>query len=359
MNLLSGFLNKTLFLIKKVLAPLLRLMFVCVLLIIILEFSYFCINHLHRSAKSFLYNAPFLEAYEQVLPSLDPHLGYAHDMDLEAKKAYTQGYTLFEGIIALGPTDRQDVLRVVTLGGSTTDGAQFDGNWPHRLYEIFQREGIPAVVFNAAVGGYTTSQELLRFIRDVIPLHPHVVVSYSGVNENRGTDTGYRMVHPYQVDLMTQIFQRSQLGWLPNMITHAKERMGIPIVKGIYHGVTFKGSPARHWEKNQRSMWALANEFDISFLAILQPSLGLGAYNPSAQEREMIREQNLPLDADFYTEAATIVEKLPFAVSFVDVLDGRSGVYLDYCHLTDGGNSVVAREVFELFNERNLLGQGR
>ena len=56
---------------------------------------------------------------------------------------------------------------ILTLGGSTTDGfykhLSAGKSWPRQLSEL---DGNTFKVINGGVGGYTSLQELLKFLRD-------------------------------------------------------------------------------------------------------------------------------------------------------------------------------------------------
>jgi len=109
---------------------------------------------------------------------LDPHLGYAHDHATDDGLGDVGGVP---GFAVYGDPDAPDALRIVALGGSTTDPLD-PGNWPRALQRLLANQGVPAVVFNGGVSGYSSNQELLKLIRDALPLEPDLVLSLSGIN---------------------------------------------------------------------------------------------------------------------------------------------------------------------------------
>lgn len=94
---------------------------------------------------------------------MDPYLGYALEPALEV----------------FGAKQCSDVLRIVTLGGSTTDPHN-KGHWPGVFSQILEAKGIAAQVFNGGVGSYSSKQEVIKLIRDALSLSPDVVVSVDG-----------------------------------------------------------------------------------------------------------------------------------------------------------------------------------
>jgi lysophospholipase L1-like esterase len=75
-------------------------------------------------------------------------------------------------------------FRIVCIGGSTTYGHGLAGEeaWPARLERGLRQKGIPVEVINAGVPGYGSHQNLLRFQRDILPLHADLVLVYEGWN---------------------------------------------------------------------------------------------------------------------------------------------------------------------------------
>lgn len=84
-----------------------------------------------------------------------------------------------EGIRRVAPNiryaDRQPLYRIATVGDSFTFALDvpFEASWPNRLE---QRLGSTVQVLNFGVAAYGVDQAYLRYLRDVRPWHPDVVV---------------------------------------------------------------------------------------------------------------------------------------------------------------------------------------
>lgn len=86
------------------------------------------------------------------------------------------------------PKVRGNTYRIVALGESTTFGITLDADdrpWPDLLQQLI-RERLnltrPVEVINAGVPGYNLDHNLFRFAKDILPLHPDLVLSYHGIN---------------------------------------------------------------------------------------------------------------------------------------------------------------------------------
>ena len=84
-----------------------------------------------------------------------------------------------EGIRSVAPdvryADRQPQHRIATVGDSFTfaDEVSFEASWPNRLE---QQLGSKIQVLNFGVSAYGIDQAYLRYLRDVRPWHPNLVV---------------------------------------------------------------------------------------------------------------------------------------------------------------------------------------
>src|SRR5262245_5540395 len=79
-------------------------------------------------------------------------------------------------------------VRIACLGASTTFCAEVSHNhktWPHRLQEKLTAAypGVRFEVINAAVGGYTATENVKSLTHRVLPLDPDLAIYYEGNNE--------------------------------------------------------------------------------------------------------------------------------------------------------------------------------
>lgn len=103
----------------------------------------------------------------------------------------------YSGITVYGEENEKD-YKIAVLGGSTTDGAAFPfQSWSRILHEKLW-DGI--TVYNGGVSGYASGQELVKLIRDILPLKPDMVVVYDGFNE-LNTDAQYPFAFPYSKEV--------------------------------------------------------------------------------------------------------------------------------------------------------------
>jgi lysophospholipase L1-like esterase len=136
------------------------------------------------------YLAQFREAQEQIyLPDPDPAIGKRLRPNSRAR--------LVQSTISINrlgfrgpeiPAEKGDAYRIVALGESTTFGITFgaeDRPWPELLDRMIRdrlQPRRPVQVINAGLPGGRLDQNLRRFVRDILPLKPDLVISYHGIN---------------------------------------------------------------------------------------------------------------------------------------------------------------------------------
>jgi lysophospholipase L1-like esterase len=254
--------------------------------------------------------------------------------------------------------------RIVTLGGSTTDPI-VERSWPEQLAAQMREAGYRVLVYNGGVAGYSSSQELLKLLRDGLTQKPHVVVSLNGINDMAFLHAvpGHPMVHPYQVRMLEAAAGQHPFPILPNFSALAKRVMdvGPPAIElGAHNGA----SPFEQWRRNIRSMHALCGEFGVDYRCFLQPVLGIGAYTPTAGEEAMLAETQAQHAkrrdyraemAAFYEAARSFAAQKRWCEDLTDLFAGQAGVYHDARHLTPQGNAQVAKAVLDVLRKDGLI----
>jgi hypothetical protein len=143
---------------------------------------------------------------------IDPHLGFARGKTESRVRELQDRYNWIDGFAVYskkGPTELDHPV-ILTMGGSTTDGARGSGSWPEELSKLLATRGISATVVNGGTSGYSTNQELLKLVRDGLEFKPDIVISYSGVNYRSAySEMTHPMVHAYQKYLL-EYLTRSQ-----------------------------------------------------------------------------------------------------------------------------------------------------
>lgn len=280
------------------------------------------------------FNAAGFHVTQREFP-LDVNLGYS--------MAYKKGVTP-NGLIIYGDLNTASTI-VAVLGGSTSDGTVYKWKcWSEFFYEECIKEEINVALINAAVAGYSSSEELLKFYRDILQYQPDIVISYSGINDRNS-------IQPYANSYQNKLFdilRKKKINQLYN--NNSVNRVNYGCSNEMCGG-------AKKWIQNQRLMHAMAKENDIKYFAIYQPNLISKKRGPIdevtyyyIQESEIDNRKSIEDSFEEYSR------EIDYVIDARKWLDNYDGLFLDYCHLSEEGNRILGECIYKLiFNkgERN------
>lgn len=239
-------------------------------------------------------------------------------------------------------------LRILSMGNSTSVWPR--SNWSELLAEKLEEEGHSLTLFHGAGKGSTSSQEVLRVLRDAPGIDPHLVISLSGI-----TDIGYLLL------AMDNPFAHKYTRRVMNFLAETE------MVTDVVYGYPNTLSPAQSWCRNQRIARVLADEMGIPLLVFLQPVQGYGAYDMSEEEEAFFQKKasvvlqaiNKPYGqcvVEFYEEVRSIIsedpEKYDHIIDFTDVFADCPGAYRDHRHQSPEGVSHLAARMLPIVREQ-------
>ena len=228
------------------------------------------------------------------------------------------------------------LMMILAMGGSTTDYSMSNINsWPYYLQQEMENEGISCQVINGGIGGYYSSQEMLKLVRDGLMLNPDIVISYSGVND----------AHGLFCDIDT-----------PMIANYLKKTLNDLPMKNKKIGYGFKKDISRseNWVRNMRIMHAVSTEFDAQFYSFLQPHIWSGKYNATELElalsNGMLPQERVYME-EFYDGVQNGIKEYSYIYDFTDIFDGMSDLFYDFVHCSEEGNRIIARKIYEVIKE--------
>jgi lysophospholipase L1-like esterase len=267
---------------------------------------------------------------------------------------------------------------IVCLGGSTTEpffvvrsgkySIVANGTWAEELSRIMEKRKIKGTVFCGGMGGYTTANDLLKLLRDVLEIEPDIVISYGGVNDFcRRRDFKMHSYFSYQYTKNKYPKLYPQYFIFPNLlryITRMRMKEGLTPIE-LYEGVKSKLNEAEYMIRNWKIMNEVCKLHDINFYAVVQPCVG--STERTRNEKELILEKwqqnNLNNDTlwrncfDVLTKNYDLIKneipKYNFMYDFSGIFDEQdlSIIYpydKDYCHVNQKGNRIVAENMFKM-----------
>lgn len=244
--------------------------------------------------------------------------------------SYQDNSDKYPGFAVFGD-EESATMRIVTLGGSTTDAGTYENmikSWPEYLSEQWKN----VVVFNGGTQGYNSARECMKLLRDVTQLKPDIIISYSGVNEwadRKAGKEGYPFAPVTTADMGNTCM-----------------------------GVKSQESKAAFWIRMQRSMKGIADMNGSKFISILQPYLTIKrdeAVTPYEQRfRQFYFNNQMHLHSYkmFVKEVKESISQYNWMYDLTEVFDNeKETVYRDICHLNDLGNQIIAENVCDIIND--------
>jgi lysophospholipase L1-like esterase len=300
-------------------------------------------------------NNPKDDNFGDVYRIIDPHLGWAHwDKESRVDNLRKRGYSWLQGF-AIYKKCSSHLSRpiILTLGGSTTDGVKYDHSWPEELEKIFVTNGQQGSIINGGVGGYSSNQELLKLIRDGLIFNPDIVISYSGVNDDREKQTKdelivHPMVNKQQLAILKYLTREPYI--LPNIRSWLNiVRYGKNETLGYTLGLDNNRTRSENFEENMLIMDAASRAQGAIFFGIIQPNAYFNSRHGrgvAAESREEVRTL-----LNFYSEIVTLPAKHKFIYDFTGIFEKHDDVYLaDGIHTTQKGDNIIAQNIYELIS---------
>lgn len=266
----------------------------------------------------------------------DPLLGYSRSDDIQGIKIFGK--------------ETNNALRIVALGGSTTDYSySFIKSWPQLLHEFLETKGISNVVYNGGVCGYSSCQERDKFLRDIVGLKPDLVLSLTGIN-----DVNWTLVYKKNPYYSNYFVNKMIKSIYENVSKHNNNENEVRL------GLTPMMPDYENWYRNEKIIHGVAKEFDIKFYAFLQPFIFEGHYEMSDFEKKWMKyflkyglnehhAMRLIYEgySRFYSGARKMINDCDFIFDITSAFDDAIGVYTDGVHCDYIGNVLIAKTIIK------------
>ena len=244
------------------------------------------------------------------------------------------GFDTGDGIVHLSTKSTINAKRIGILGDSTTViNQRFEKSWAEYLTD---KADFDMEFFISAMGSHSSSQILIKLIRDMSHMNLDTVIYYGCINEIAHTEIKNHFVHRYQQKLFKKL--------------DSMRPKGIKYESGI-------SDCFEHWIHQVRMMHGVCNELKIKFYAIIAPILTLK--KPRSNRDIELLEHIFPSLDSADEEELTIQTKLlcdkvnekehPYIYDFTDIFNSLSeDVFIDRMHIYDHANEIIAKHVIDI-----------
>lgn len=318
----------------------------CILIVIEL-LSFWCLEESERYPLLYKNSASANEVFGMNIFSIDLLLGWRH-----SEQNISSPYNTKDGLVCLRSIEdaASDTLKILITGGSTSDLIFDESSWPVHLFHLL-KEQYSVEVYVAAVGGYNSGQELLKTLDFLLDHKPDIHISYSGANEVNPQHSGY--VTEYERNVINNLIHGVPY-LLPNTFAFGRKFAGRTSTVIIPAG-SYEFDQTIYWRQNMKSMNALAQAYQYTFIGVLQPVLGIGPNE--YDEKDWTLRDGIPRQVvgfrEFYPVAIDFAHNQKFMADFTSIFKSPSTeVFMDDCHLFEKFQFQLSDSIFSLVNQR-------
>lgn len=297
------------------------------------------------------------EVYEYLI---DLGLEYQKDFALMGLGGYIENVNLVDPLLMFNRSE--DIIpgikvygninnssQIVAVSGNSTSDPYTGGivSWPELLYNNLVKVNPQICLLNCAMTGYTSTQEFLKFNRDVLPLKPDIYIMMSGYNDIQGNASvdRYPFLHKYQKRFYDFLLTNPVL---------APDSMDMRNLHEVTYGLPCVEPDYRIWLNNVRKIKAICDSFEVKYVPYLQPMVENGKYQIDDELRRIFIEY---FGKDNYNSVKKKTinfceciekesEKNLEIHNIVHLLDKIPNAFYDTCHCNEQGNLVIATKVF-------------
>lgn len=227
----------------------------------------------------------------------------------------------YPGYVVYG-NEKNANVRIMILGGSTsTEGVYRTTSWGKFFYEKLLKAGYRPLIFNGAVCSHGIVDEFLHMIRDIEPLKPDYIISFSGVNNT------------YDRKTKNQFNTREAEYRMTNDNDYIS---GIESDETLYD----------FWCRISRLMKLAAGQHGTKTYHFLQPM--------STVKEDLDLVETGMFDYVEHTKnirafkARASVEKDMFYINLISILEEKKQAYIDHSHYSTEANKIIAEYIFNV-----------
>lgn len=261
----------------------------------------------------------------------DPFLGFSQIWDIEG--------------FHIRGEEKTAAHKIAVLGNCTSVPSRITVGWTNQFMKMY---GGRTVLYNGACAGYSSSQELLKLIRDVFALSPETIIVMNGVID--ATEANRQPNHPYytrfECNLLDGYFES-------NSRAETYHNMQSVPAKVLY-GQENREENWKLYIRNVRMMHAAADALGIRFYCFFQPSLYCNNYGLTEREKAVFEAFYGEDSADavysmahrFYVNVCKEMQEEPWFYQITDLFkDMQGSAYLDEIHYTSEGHKMIGEYV--------------
>lgn len=216
-------------------------------------------------------------------------------------------------------------VKIMVLGGSTsTSNVYRTVSWVECLYKIMLKAGYSPLIYNGSMCSYGVVDEYLRMTRDIEPLRPDIVISFSGVN-----NTSVRKA----VNLFNTCWGEFEINSNNDVVSGMKSN------ETLYD----------FWCRISKLLRMVAEYHGARVYNFLQPMNSSNNLYDLIQTSMFELTEHQAYIEEFKEKASGETDQ--FYINLSSMLEGKKEMYIDACHYSNQASRLIAERVFEVIKQ--------
>jgi hypothetical protein len=275
------------------------------------------------------------------------------------------------------PTSQKEAgtsAKIFVFGGSAIwgTGARDGFTIPSTLAKELRNKGIACAILNFGESGYVSTQEVIALLLQLQKGNiPHIVIFYDGVNDTYSAyqqhvaglpQNEFNRVREFNLSNSDHLRQRSGMvlrdaaGRLSTLrfLNGLLQRFGVRSPLFVHNSASDSKSLTREvvttYVRNVELVMALGAHYNFKSIFYWQPTIfqkkHLTAYERSEQQKEQDLETFFQNTYDVMRQSSLAQEsESPFQDLSMVFVDVREPLYIDWSHLGEVGNAMIAQRM--------------
>jgi hypothetical protein len=255
----------------------------------------------------------------------------------------------------------ENTYRIIILGGSTIFGigTTNENTIPAKLQQEFDKSNskLNVEVINAGIPGIKSMGESHYVKNEFLQFNPDLIIVYDGVNDAQHAIQPYFLEHhdPFWNKFLKPLNNQDLPFFRSNSFIY--ENFLYPVITSNDDDIIHKTTET--WKTQWIDTCESVTTDGTDMIIILQPRLGTG--NKSLTDGESTMLSNLLLDSSENIPLMILDQmsrELPNLTTCTNTFDFRNtmddvsiSIYMDYAHMNNSGNEIVAQKIFSVIND--------
>lgn len=248
-------------------------------------------------------------------------------------------------------------IKIFVFGGSTIwgIGSRDIGTIPSYLSKYLCPNNYSIEVTNFGEDGYTNTQEIIKFELELRKNNiPDIVIFYDGINDFSTSYQNEVAGFPHNVENRKREFNSKDklsyniIGLFSNLykvLYKIKEIIYIKKSNNIFLNANLNNDIINIYFNNIKIIKSLENDYKFKSFFYWQPLIST-KQNLSKDEINIYNKKYFNYLHINYNLISNLINESNEVINLIDIFNNiNETIFMDYCHISENGNSIIAKKI--------------